>query len=192
MLWLFPLLSLACTYGMVACAYWGFRTAELTAWLTRGTLPLTGAVLVLCVVNLVCAVRAGRRAGWAEARRLSGLALAWKLLAVPYFYCNLIAWLMAASAFLVIPGLQVFLLGLPLAAAATYVPLLTSSAYSLAAIGAARRLGDPIKTRHILLELLFVLDVAAALWLYIHLRRTETEQNTEKGEQNHGSLCNGV
>lgn len=136
-----------------------------------GTLPLTAAVAVLCAVNIVCAVRAYRGTGAAEAVRLYGMGLVWKLLAVPYFLLNLLAWTAVGSAFLVVPGLQVFLLGLPLAALATYLPLLTSSAYTIAAIIAARRAGIPVKKRHIVFQLLFVLDTPDAVWLFFRLRR---------------------
>ena len=60
--------SLLCTYGMVGCAYYGFLCAETPmAFILYGTLPLTAAVAVLCAANILCAVRACRRAGAAEA-----------------------------------------------------------------------------------------------------------------------------
>ena len=90
---------------------------------------------------------------------------------MPYFVLNLLAWTAVGSAFLVVPGLQVFLLGLPLAALATYVPLLTSSAYTVAAIIAARKAGVLVKKRHIVYQLLFVVDTIDAVWLLLHLRR---------------------
>ena len=43
-------LSLLCTYGMVGCAYAGFLYTESPmALVLYGTLPMTAAVLVLCV-----------------------------------------------------------------------------------------------------------------------------------------------
>ena len=141
------------------------------AFILYGTLPLTAAVAVLCAANIVCAVWACRRAGAEEAVRLCRLGTVWKLLAVPYFVLNLLAWTAVGSAFLVVPGLQVFLLGLPLAALATYVPLLTSSAYTVAAIIAARKAGVLVKKRHIVYQLLFVVDTIDAVWLLLHLRR---------------------
>lgn len=167
-----PLLaiSLLCTYGMVGCAYYGFLCTETPmAFILYGTLPLTAAVAVLCAANILWAVRACRRAGAAEAVRLCRLGTVWKLLAVPYFLLNLLAWAAVGSAFLVVPGLQLFLLGLPLAALATYLPLLTSSAYTVAAIIAARRAGVLVKKRHIVLQLLFVLDTLDAIWLFFRL-----------------------
>ena len=95
----------------------------------------------------------------------------WKLLEVPYFLLNLLAWVAVSSAFLVVPGHQLFLLGLPLAVLATYLPLLTSSAYTVAAIIAARRAGVLVKKRHIILQLLFVLDILDAVWLFFRLRK---------------------
>lgn len=180
-------LSLLCTYGMVGCAYYGYLyTEDPMSLILRGTLPLTAAVAVLCAVNIACAVRACARAGAKEAVRLSGMGLVWKLLAVPYFLLNFLAWAAVAAAFFVVPGLQIFLLGLPLAALATYLPLLTASAYTVAAILAARRAGMPVKTRHIVFQLLFVLDVFDALWLFFHLRgaacRTGAESYKRSGE----------
>lgn len=164
-------LSLLCTYGMVGCAYFGFLYTESPmALVLYGTLPLTAAVLVLCVCNHGSAARAGRRADLPGAVRLAGAGLVWKLLAIPYFLLNFLAWTAISAAFLVVPGLQVFLLGLPLAALATYIPLLTSSAWTLSAIRAARRAGVPVKKRHIVFQLLFVLDTIDALWLYFRLR----------------------
>lgn len=183
--YLFPALSLLCTYGMVGCAYIGFLYTETPMTLILyGTLPFTAAVAVLCVINIVCAARACRRKGAAEAVRLCGAGMAWKLLAVPYFLLNFLAWTVLASAFLVVPGLQLFLLGLPLAVLATYLPLLTSSAYTIAAIFAARRTGMAVKMRHIVCQLLFILDTIDAVWLFFHLRRAAREGNMEftKGE----------
>lgn len=158
-----PLLaiSLLCTYGMVGCAYYGFLCTETPmAFILYGTLPLTAAVAVLCAANILWAVRACRRAGAAEAVCLCRLGTVWKLLAVPYFLLNLLAWAAVGSAFLVVPGLQLFLLGLP---------LLTSSAYTVAAIIAARRAGVLVKKWHIVLQLLFVLDTLDAIWLFFRL-----------------------
>ena len=169
-----PLLagSLLCTYGMIGCAYFGYlHTGTPMAFILYGTLPLTAAVAVLCAANIMCAVRACRRAGAGEAVLLCRLGTVWKLLAVPYFVLNLLAWTAVGSAFLVVPGLQVFLLGLPLAALATYIPLLTSSAYTAAAIIAARRAGVLVKKRHVVFQLLFVVDTIDAVWLFFHLRR---------------------
>lgn len=164
-------LSLICTYGMVGCAYFGFLyTDSPMAPVLYGTLPLTAAVLVLCVCSFISAARIGRKADLTGAARLAGAGLVWKLLTVPYFLLNFLAWTAISAAFLVVPGLQVFLLGLPLAALATYIPLLTSSAWTLSAIRAARRAGVPVKKRHIVFQLLFVLDTIDALWLYFRLR----------------------
>lgn len=192
MIWLFPALSLLCTYGMVGCAYWGFsRSSDLGKWLLYGTLPLTLAVAVLCAVNLVCAVRACRGAGAGEALRLSRMGLVWKVLAIPYHLLNLLAWMLLSSAFLVIPGFQVFLLGLPLAVAASYLPLLTSSAYTVAAVVTARRRGMGIGWVHILWQLLFLTDVIDALVLFFKLRGM-TKESDKKENKHDGSLCNGV
>ncbi|MDY3282836.1 hypothetical protein [Dysosmobacter sp.] len=164
-------LSLLCTYGMVGCAYVGYLYTESPmALILYGTLPLTAAVLVLCVCNLVSAFRSGRKSDLPGAARMAAAGLVWKLLAIPYFLLNFLAWTAISAAFLVVPGLQVFLLGLPLAALVTYIPLLTSSAWTLSAIRAARRAGVPVKKRHTVFQLLFVLDTIDALWLYFRLR----------------------
>lgn len=178
-------LSLLCTYGMVGCAYFGFLYTESPmTFVLFGTLPLTAAVLVLCVCNHFSAAQAGRGADLPGAVRLAGAGLVWKLLAIPYFLLNFLAWTALSAAFLVVPGLQVFLLGLPLAALVTYVPLLTSSAYTLSAIRAARQVGIPIKKRHTVFQLLFVLDTIGALWLYFRLRgAAKTDFTKEENAQ---------
>lgn len=174
------LLTLLCTYGMVGCAYIGFLyTEDPMALILYSTLPLTAAVVVLCVINIICAVRTCQKADAAKAVRLAGLGMAWKLLAVPYFLLNFLAWTAVTAAFLVVPGLQVFLLGLPLAAAATYLPLLSSSAYTIAAVIAARRTGMAVKTRHIVFQLLFVLDTIDAIWLFFYLRKAALQIDIE-------------
>ena len=76
---------------------------------------------------------------------LCRLALGWKLLEIPYFLTNFVLWLLVSGAFLVVPGLQLGLVTvLPLAAFATYLPVLSSSAYQLAAIRAAGKAGIDI------------------------------------------------
>ena len=185
MTWLFPALSLLCTYGMVSCAYWGFFGGTYPVkWLLYGSLPLTGAVLALCVVNLVRAVRACRGAGWEETLRLSRIGMVWKLLAVPYYLLNFAAWVMAGVMGM-FPGMQFLGLLLPLAAAATYLPLLTSSAYTVAAIVCAKRQGRRIGLCHILWQLLFLTDLVDAIWLYCSLRKTELKK---EGVETNGSL----
>ena len=76
------IVSLLCTYGMVGCAYYGFLCRETPmAFILYGTLPLTAAVVVLCIANIVCASRSCRRAGAAEAVRLcrlGGCGSCWK------------------------------------------------------------------------------------------------------------------
>ena len=66
---------------------------------------------------------------------------------------------------------------LPLAAFATYLLVLSSSAYQLAAIRAAGRAGIAVRKRHIVLSLLFVLDTIDAILLWRILRRAEKERD---------------
>ena len=68
---------------------------------------------------------------------------------------------------------------LPLAAFATYLPVLSSSAYQLAAIRAAGKAGIVVRKRHIVLSLLFVLDTIDAILLWRILRRAEKERKQE-------------
>lgn len=173
--------TLLCTYGMVGCAVYSFVVRESLDLVFYGTLPLTGLCGLLCIAHIVLALRLAGREG---AMPLCRLALGWKLLEVLYFLTNFVLWLLVSGAFLVVPGLQVFLLGLPLAAAATYIPLLSSSAYTVAAIIAARRAGMTVKKRHIVFQLLFVLDTIDAIWLFFHLRKAGCQLNMEftKGE----------
>lgn len=183
MTWLFPALSLLCTYGMVGCTYWGFLGGTYPVrWLLYGSLPLTGVVAVLCAVNLVCAVRACRRN--TAALRLSRLGMVWKLLAIPYYLLNFAAWVMAGVMGM-FPGMQVLWLLLPLAAAATYLPLLTSSAYTVAAIVEARRQGNRIGLCHIVWQLLFLADLVDAVWLFCNLRNYERKR---KEAETNGSM----
>ena len=52
------------------------------------------------------------------------------------------------------------------------------------AIRAARRAGVPIKKRHTVLQLLFVLDTVDALWLYFRLRgAAKTDFTKEENAQ---------
>ena len=176
-----PPLSLLCTYGMLGCGYGIFLGSDHASFWMGGMAVLAAAVLALCVFNIVCAVKCCKDVSAENMVRLSRTGVLLKLLEIPYFLLNFAAWVMVSMAFVVIPGFQIFLLGVPLAAAATYVPLLTSSAYTLAAIVTAKRQAVPVKLWHILLELIFVLDVLDAIWLFFHLRKARTVQATAEG-----------
>ena len=169
--------TLLCTYGMVGCAVYSIVVRESLDLVFYGTLPLTGLCGLLCVVHIVLA---SRLAGREEAMPLCRLALGWKLLEVPYFLTNFVLWLLVSGAFLVVPGLQLGLVTvLPLAAFATYLPVLSSSAYQLAAFRAAGKAGIVVRKRHIVLSLLFVLDTIDAILLWRILRRAEKERKQE-------------
>ena len=163
-----------CTYGMVGCAVYSFVARESLDLVFDGTLPLTVLCGLLCVVHIVLA---SHLAGREEAMPLCRLALGWKLLEAPYFLTNFVLWLLVSGAFLVVPGLQLGLVAvLPLAA---YLPVLSSSAYQLAAIRAAGKAGIVVRKRHIVLSLLFVLDTIDAILLWRILRRAEKERKQE-------------
>ena len=167
--------TLLCTYGMVGCAVYSFAVRESLDLIFRGTLPLTGVCGLLCVIHIVLALRL---AGREEAGALCRLSLWWKLLEVPYFLVNFALWLLVGGAFFVVPGLQLGLaVVLPAAAFASYLPVLSSSAYQLAAIRAAGKAGVTVKKRHIVLSLLFVLDTVDAILLRRLLRRMEKGRN---------------
>ena len=169
--------TLLCTYGRVGCAVYSFVVRESLDLVFYGTLPLTVLCGLLCVVHIVLA---SRLAGREEAMPLCRLALGWKLLEVPYFLANFVLWLLVSGAFFVVPGLQLGLVTvLPLAAFATYLPVLSSSVYQLAAIRAAGKAGIVVRRRHIVLSLLFVLDTIDAILLWRILRRAEKERKQE-------------
>ena len=177
--------TLLCTYGMVGCAVYGFAVRESLDLVFYGTLPLTGLCGLLCIIHIVLASRLAGREG---AMPLCRLALGWKLLEIPYFLANFVLWLLVSGAFLVVPGLQLGLVTvLPLAAFATYLPVLSSSAYQLAAIRAAGKVGIAVRKRHIVLSLLFVLDTIDAILLRHLLRRVEKGRNQHECRTNEES-----
>ena len=164
--------TLLCTYGMVGCAVYSFVARESLDLVFYGTLPLTVLCGLLCVVHIVLA---SHLAGREEAMPLCRLALE-----APYFLTNFVLWLLVSGAFLVVPGLQLGLVAvLPLAAFATYLPVLSSSVYQLAAIRAAGKADVAVRKRHIVLSLLFVLDTIDAILLWRILRRAEKERKQE-------------
>ena len=166
--------TILCTYGMVGCALYSFAVRGDLELVLYGTLPLTLACALLCVFHIVLALRLS---GTAEAKGLGCLALWWKLLEIPYLLANFALWILVGMAFLVVPGLQLGLVTvLPLAAVAAYLPVLSSSAYQLAAIRAAGKAGIAVKKRHIALSLLFVLDTIDAILLWRILPRAEKER----------------
>ena len=168
------LATILCTYGMVGCAVYSFAVRGDLELVLYGTLPLTLACALLCVSR---SVLAPRLSGTAEAKDLGCLALGWKLLEIPYFLENFALWLLMGGAFFVVPGLQLGLVTvLPLAALATYLPVLSSSVYQLAAIRAAGKAGVAVRKRHIVLSLLFVLDIIDAILLRHLLCRAEKER----------------
>ena len=182
MLYLLPFLSLLLDYGMIGCTWYAFLRAESLSPVFYGTLPLFAAVAVVCTVTLVWAVGHGRRWSREESIRVFRLGVVWKVLAIPYFLLNLLAWTAVSAAFLVVPGLQIFLLGLPLAALATYLPLLSSTAYTVTALSALRRVGMEVRKCHTVCQFLFVLDTLDALWMVFRLRKEGAPETVENKE----------
>lgn len=133
-------------------------------------LLLNAALGLALVVRLALGLARGRFATAFLARA----ALACKLLALPFFVVNFGLWLALSAAFLVVPGLQVFLLADLLGAAYAWLVLLVGSVFSLAALWRARRAGGLAGARFALAvvsQLLFVADVIAWLVLFFRLRR---------------------
>lgn len=73
--------------------------------------PAVIANLILAVVAIIFLIKRVRRvqADLSARRRLNHLALAMKLLTIPFFITHLQIWSMMLAAFLVIPGLQILL-----------------------------------------------------------------------------------
>lgn len=108
------------------------------------------------------------------------MALLMKLPAVPFFGINLLLWLLVSAAFLVIPGLQIFLLSSLLGVAFAYFVVLVTSAYSVGALYLSFRAGGLTCKGFvwgILLQLIFVADVISYLFLYFRVRRQYRPQN---------------
>ena len=143
-----------------------FLSLGLFAGLTLSILLLTAVGIGLAIAGAVRAVGNERLT-----RRLTRTALALKLLTIPFFLLHLSSWTLLSAAFLVIPGLQIFLLSVFVAVAFAYGVLLTSSAYSLAALywaHRAGRLGQKGLVWAIVSQFIFVADVigyvAVLLW----------------------------
>lgn len=94
------------------------------------------------------------------------MALAMKLLTIPFFITHLQIWSMMLAAFLVIPGLQILLPSGFLGVALAYSVVLATSAYSISGLYAQYRLGNLTGkkfARNVIFQLIFVLDVISYL-----------------------------
>ncbi len=129
--------------------------------------------LVLGVMVVFCVLGEARK-GEGDPGKFYTVALAMKTLTIPFFLIHLGLWVLVSAAFLVVPGLQLFLLtGVIGVLYAWGVVLVTSS---WAVCGSWLRLcrGSISKgrfLRDVLLELIFVADVAGAAVLFVQARR---------------------
>ena len=150
--------------------------------------PAVIANLILAVVAIIFLIKRVRRvqADLSARRRLNHLALAMKLLTIPFFITHLQIWSMMLAAFLVIPGLQILLPFGFLGVAFAYSVVLATSAYSISGLYVQYRLGNLTGkkfARNVIFQLIFVLDVISYLVLYFQIRRSCKEQTgCEKGE----------
>ena len=137
--------------------------------------------LVLAVVTVACLVTRLRRLrrDVSLQKKLNRLALAMKLLTVPFFVTHLQLWMLVSAAFLVIPGLQLLLFSGLIGVAFAYSVVLVTSSYSICGLYAQYkngRLSGKKLARDILLQLIFVVDVISYLVFYIRIRRACTGQ----------------
>ena len=150
--------------------------------------PVVIANLFLAAAALFLLVKGvkGAQGDLSAQRRLNHLALAMKLLTIPFFIVHLQIWTMVLAAFLVIPGLQILLPFGFFGVAFAYSVVLATSAYSISGLYVQYRLGRlPGKklVRNVILQLIFVLDVISYLVFYFQIRRSCKEQaESGKGE----------
>ncbi len=98
--------------------------------------PVVIANLILAAAALFLLVKEvkGVQGDLSAQRRLNHLALAMKLLTIPFFIVHLQIWTMVLAAFLVIPGLQILLPFGFLGVAFAYSVVLATSAYSISGL----------------------------------------------------------
>lgn len=170
--WLVSLYALpGLAIGYFGCVMENEGAAVLCLRLFPFALLLNAALGLALLIRLALGLTRGRFAAGALART----ALACKLLALPFFVVNFGLWFVLSAAFLVVPGLQVFLLADLLGAAYAWLVLLVGSAFSLAALWRARQAGGLTGAGFawaVVSQLLFVVDLVAWLILFFRLRRT--------------------
>lgn len=133
--------------------------------LTLLSLLLAAVGIGLAVVGLV---RTRQEKICAPQLRRIGLIV--KIVTIPFYLIHLASWAVVCAAFLVIPGLQIFLISGFFGVAFAYVVLLTGSAYTLSAIYLAWRegvLGMGGMIVGILSQLVPVVDLLAYVILLI-------------------------
>lgn len=119
---------------------------------------------------------------------LRRLALAVKLISVPFFVINLVIWLLVTAAFLVMPGLQLLLPTVLLGVGFAYFVVVVTSAPSLAGLVLAAREGraSPVwAVVHAVVLLIFVVDVPGAVLVYRLLGRPHCRSGAAGSQSAH-------
>lgn len=144
--------------------------------------------LILAVVTIAVLVKNVKRVrgNISLQKQLNHLALAMKVLTVPFFITHLQLWMLVSAAFLVVPGLQILLLSGFLGVAFAWSVVLVTSTYSISGLYVQWKNGALSHgkfIRDVILQLIFVVDVISYFVFYIQIRRSCREQQWQAAEK---------
>lgn len=144
--------------------------------------------LILAVVTIAVLVKNVKRVrgNISLQKQLNHLALAMKVLTVPFFITHLQLWMLVSAAFLVVPGLQILLLSGFLGVAFAWSVVLVTSTYSISGLYVQWKNGALSHgkfIRDVILQLIFVVDVISYFVFYIQIRRSCKEQQWQAAEK---------
>lgn len=150
--------------------------------------------LILAVVTIAVLIKNVKRVrgNISLQKQLNHLALAMKVLTVPFFITHLQLWMLVSAAFLVVPGLQILLLSGVLGVAFAWSVVLVTSTYSISALYVQWKNGALSHgkfIRDVILQLIFVVDVISYVVFYFQIRRSCKEQGqaAEKTQESEGA-----
>jgi len=130
--------------------------------------------VVLAVCNIVCAIKNDKRMASGQAAAFRSV-LGFKLALIPFFIIHFVMWLIFALGSFN-PFMMFLWILIPIGIGYAYIALLVTSAYAITGIIALGRQGVITKRQaplHIVLQLIFVLDVIDGIYLARLIKRRQ-------------------
>lgn len=135
--------------------------------------------LAMSVVNAVLAIHTAVTAPNSPqaCRQMSRVMLFVKLDAIPFFIANYVLWICVFAFSVILPLGFTLWIFIPIAVIATYIVLLTTTAFSIPTIvllARSKQLKPFEAIVHIVLQFIFVLDVIDVVYISIALRKKKS------------------
>jgi len=147
-------------------------------------LALSGLILlVVSISNIVYSIKlAIRTQNLPKVRNdMRKIMLFIKLLSIPFFLINFTIWTGLVGMLSIFPGGFVIWVFVPVMVFLTFIILLVTSSFSISTVilyGRSKLLNKPEVFIHILLQLVFVIDVFDAIFLFNVLGKKDLNKNT--------------